>query len=263
MKAIRNAILLMVALVLPSLTLSARAADWDDGQILKTQELLKGKRVGYVPISMSIDLTQAWYEGIRRDSERYGYELVTRDPNWNVQVGAQAINQLIGENVDLLIIHSLDAQSYAKPIERARAAGIPVVQINLKSLANSEAYVGVNYYEIYIKAAEAMVGLCGKDSGNNGKIALVQGTLTTSGSIAGRQALADYFANHPDIQIVAEQAADWDATKAQAVTSTILKQNPDLCGIIGFWEVQDMGTAAAIKEAGLQGKVHLITTGGG
>ena len=54
---------------------------------------------------------------------------------------------------------------------------------------------------------------------------------------------------HPEIKVVANQAADWDATKAHAVTSTVLKQNPDLCAIIGFWDVR-VGTAAAIKEAG-------------
>ena len=61
----------------------------------------------------------------------------------------------------------------------------------------------------------------------------------------------------------ADQGADWDATKAKSVASTILKQHPDLCGFIGFWEVQDMGIAAAIKEAGRQGKVTLVTSGGG
>ena len=43
----------------------------------------------------------------------------------------------------------------------------------------------------------------------------------------------------------------------------MLKQNPDLCGIVGFWDGMDIGTAAAIKEAGLTGKVFLATSGGG
>jgi ribose transport system substrate-binding protein len=43
----------------------------------------------------------------------------------------------------------------------------------------------------------------------------------------------------------------------------VLKQHPDLCGIVGFWGGMDSGTAAAIKEAGLTGKVFLATSGGG
>ncbi len=43
----------------------------------------------------------------------------------------------------------------------------------------------------------------------------------------------------------------------------MLKQHPDLCGIIGFWDGMDIGTAAAVKEAGLTSKVFLATSGGG
>ena len=71
------------------------------------------------------------------------------------------------------------------------------------------------------------------------------------------------LAKNPDIKVVSSQAADWDAAKAKAITQTVLKQNPDLCGIVGFWDGMDIGTAAAIKEAGLTGKVFLATSGGG
>jgi ribose transport system substrate-binding protein len=239
------------------------SAEFDDGQIDKTRDSLKGKRVGFVPISMGFDLPQVWYEGLRRDAERYGYQIVVRDANWNVQSGAQAINELIGEKVDLLIIHPLEFQAYAKLVDKANAAGIPVVQINLKSFNTGDAYVGANWNSIFIQTGQEMLKRCGKEAGGDGKVAFVQGVLTTPGSQIGRQALDDFFKQHPDLTIVADQAADWDATKAKSVASTILKQHPDLCGFIGFWEVQDMGIAAAIKEAGLQGKVTLVTSGGG
>ena len=61
--------------------------------------------------------------------------------------------------------------------------------------------------------------------------------------------------------MVSSQAADWDAAKAKAITQTVLKQNPDLCGIVGFWDGMDIGTAAAIREAGLTGKVFLVDLG--
>ena len=42
-----------------------------------------------------------------------------------------------------------------------------------------------------------------------------------------------------------------------------MQQNPDLCGIIGFWDGQDVGNAAAVDQAGLKGKVAIFTSGGG
>ena len=71
------------------------------------------------------------------------------------------------------------------------------------------------------------------------------------------------LAKNPELKVVSSQAADWDAAKAKGITQTVLKQHPDLCGIVGFWDGMDSGTAAAIKEAGLTGKVFLATSGGG
>lgn len=54
-----------------------------------------------------------------------------------------------------------------------------------------------------------------------------------------------------------------DATKAYQIASTLLKQEPEICGIVGFWDVSDAGIASAVKEAGLQDKVAVITSGSG
>ena len=51
------------------------------------------------------------------------------------------------------------------------------------------------------------------------------------------------------------------STKARNIATTVLQQHPDLCGITGFWDVMDIGTAAAIKESGKD--VFLLTQGGG
>jgi ribose transport system substrate-binding protein len=69
------------------------------------------------------------------------------------------------------------------------------------------------------------------------------------------------LSKHPEIKTVANVAGEWDATKAHAVISTVIQQNPDLCGIVGFWDVMDLGAAAAIKESGKP--IVLVTSGGG
>ena len=133
----------------------AVADEFDEGQIKITREALKGKKVGFVPLSMGFDLPQAWYEGLKRDSEKWGYEVIVRDPNWNVQAGAQALNELIAEKPDVLIFHPLDMQAYAKLVKKAMDDGINVIQINLKSPNNGDAYVGANWYEIGAESGRA------------------------------------------------------------------------------------------------------------
>ncbi|MFC4671418.1 sugar ABC transporter substrate-binding protein [Seohaeicola nanhaiensis] len=256
--------MIAAALALAGLAAGAAGAEpFDDGQSKTYYEAFKGKKVGFVPLSMGFDLTEGWNAGLQNQAKALGYEVMVRDPNWNTEAGAQAANGFIAEKPDVLILHPLDMQAYNRIVQKAMAAGINVIQVNLKSITNGDAYVGTDWYEMGVKQAEALVGACGEGSGKNGKVAFIQGMLATPTATISGQGAQDVFDKHPEIQVVATQAADWDASKAQAITSTILKQHPDLCGVLGLWDGQDIGTAAAIREAGLQDQVFLVTSGGG
>jgi ribose transport system substrate-binding protein len=239
------------------------ADQFDDGMSVSYYNKLKGKKVGFVPIAMGFDLTQGWYAAMKREADKLGYEIIVRDPNWSVDAGAQALTQFIDEKPDVLIFHSIDMQAYNKLIKKAGDAGINVLQMSLKAPNNGDAFVGPDAYLTSAMEADELINQCSTDKGKNGKVAIIQGLPTGSANQIGQMAIQDKLKGRKDITIVADQAADWDATKAHNIAATILKQHPDLCGFVGNWDNEDIGAAAAIKEAGLQGKVALITEGGG
>lgn len=259
---LRKLILGLLTAASIALPASAIAERFNDGQNVATLEALKGKKVAFVPLSMGIDLTQAWAAALQKDADQFGYELIIRDPSWDVSAGAQAVTQLIAEKPDVLVLHPLDMTAYSKLVDRANAEGIAVVQINLKSINTGDAYVGVDWFDLLTAQIDAAAKYCGAGTGQSGKIALLIGTPTTPTVTIGLQGVNDALTRYPELQVVATQSADWDATKAKDITSTILKQNEDLCAIVGFWDSQEMGAAAAIAEAGKTGKVRLITDGG-
>ena len=221
---------------------------------------LQGKVVAYLPVAMSFDLAQGWLAGIKRELEPLGVKIVVRDPNWSTNAGAQALTNLISEKPDVIIAHNPDVQTYAKLLQKAESAGIDVVQINMRSSYPTTVFVGADWIDIGQKATTAVVDFC---KGKSNKIAIVQGQLSAAASAYTLKGVEEVLAKHSEVKVVSSQAADWDASKAKGITQTVLKQNPDLCGIVGFWDGMDIGTAAAIKEAGLTGKVFLATSGGG
>ncbi len=224
------------------------------------KEALAGKTVAYVPVSMNFDLTEGWFAGLKKELEPYGMKVIVRDPNWSTSAGAQAVTTLLSEKPVAMVIHNPDVQTYAKLLQRAENEGIYVIQINMGSVYRSSGFVGANWIEIGERDADAVVKAC---AGKSNKIAIVQGALSAAASAYTLKGVENVLAKHPEIKVVSSQAADWDAAKAKAVTQTVLKQNPDLCGIVGFWDGMDIGTAAAVKEAGLTGKVFVATSGGG
>ncbi|MGA2552931.1 MAG: sugar ABC transporter substrate-binding protein [Burkholderiaceae bacterium] len=221
---------------------------------------LEGKTVGYIPVAMSFDLAQGWYQGVKKEMDAAGVKVVVRDPNWNTNAGAQAFTALIAEKPAAIIIHNPDVQTYAKLIAKAEAEGIYVVQINMRSAQPSTVFVGADWVEIGERDTQAVVDAC---KGKSNKIAIVQGAPTAAASAYTLKGAENVLAKNPQVKVVSNQAADWDASKAKSLTQTVLKQNPDLCGIVGFWDGMDIGTAAAVKEAGLTGKVFVATSGGG
>ncbi len=221
---------------------------------------LNGKVVAYLPVAMSFDLAQGWLQGLKKELEPLGVKIVVRDPNWSTTAGAQALTTLIGEKPDVIIAHNPDVQTYAKLLQKAEGDGIQVIQINMRSSYATSVYVGADWVEIGEKVTNAVVEAC---KGKSNKIAVMQGQLSAASSAYTLKGVENVLAKHPEIQVVSSQAADWDAAKAKGIAQTVLKQHADLCGIVGFWDGMDIGTAAAIKEAGLTGKVFLATSGGG
>jgi ribose transport system substrate-binding protein len=224
------------------------------------KKALEGKTVAYVPVAMNFDLTEGWFAVLKKQLEPYGMKVVVRDANWSTNAGAQAVTTLISEKPAVIVVHNPDVQTYAKLLQRAEKEGIFIIQINMGSAYRTTAFVGANWIEIGERDTQAVVDAC---KGKSNKIAVIQGALSAAASAYTLKGVENVLAKNPDVKVVSSQAADWDAAKAKAITQTVLKQNPDLCGIVGFWDGMDIGTAAAVKEAGLAGKVFVATSGGG
>lgn len=241
----------------------AQAERFDDGLAAQYYEVFKGKKVAFVPLSMGFDLTQGWFAAMDTASKRLGFELIVRDSNWSVEAGAQALEQLIAVHPDIIIFHNSDMHAYSKLVTRAMKEGINVIQMNLKTPINSDAYVGGDWYQVGYDEMVAANELCKDGLGQSNKIAILQGPPTSPPSQLGLEGMLDAMADLGGLDLVSSQAADWDATKAHSIATTVLQQHPDLCAFVGNWDNQDIGAAAAIREAGLTGKVHVVTEGGG
>ncbi len=227
------------------------------------EKALKGKRVLMVPMTMGFDLAQGWAAYLKREVEGFGGVFETRDPNWSAEAGAQAITEAISSDAkpDVLVVQSPDLSSYAKLFKKAQAAGIYVIAIDNPVNYPVDAFIGSDWDRLGQLEAEAVIEGCGPNSSK--KIALIQGDQVNASSLYQYNGVMKVLDKHKDFQVVAKPDSNWDATTARNAATTILQQHPDICGIVDFWDGDATGTAAAIRDAKLQDKVYLVTTGGG
>ncbi len=260
MKTFLAAAVVVSGTILTALPASAEMMDSAPAEYAKA---LSGKRVLMVPMAMGFDLAQGWAAILQREVTAFGGTFETRDPNWSVEAGAQALTEAISSDPkpDVLVVMSPDLNSYSKIMKKAQDAGIYVLLIDNPANFKADAYLGGDWTELGRLEAEAAVKACG--DGSSKKIGLVQGDETNATSLFQYDGIMDVLSRHPDFEVVAKPDSNWDATTSRNVTTTMLQQHPEVCAIIDFWDGDATGAAAAIRDAGLQDKVFLVTTGGG
>jgi ribose transport system substrate-binding protein len=226
-------------------------------------DALKGKKIVFVATTLSVDLVHAWDYWMNAYAKQFGMDYSSRDANWSTQAQVQAMDALIEEKPDVIVVQNFNVSLLARQIKRAEQAGIPVIQLNMKSLQDSTAFVGVDLTNIGRVAGDEIVKQCGSGTNASGEVVVLVGDITAADGVYMTEGLREAFAKDSKIKIVATQSTAWDPNKAHDVTATLLQQHPNVCAIFGVFGVMTMGAAQAVKEAGLQGKVRLYSSDGG
>ncbi len=255
--------LLALSLCLSSLALAEDAVEKGRASY---KDAFKGKKVAFVPIAMGFDLTEGWAAIMRQEAKELGFELIIKDPNWSTDAQLQAMTAVIADKPDLIIAHNTNLQLLAKTLQKAEKDGIRVVQLNMPSAYPTEAYVGADWIQIGEVTGNKMIDECSKKNGKSGKVAIIQGQITDAASIYQNKGFENAMKARPgEIEVVANQAAEWDATKAKTVAETIVQQHKDLCGVFGMWDVMMKGAGETIKaaSAGRKEPIKVFTSGGG
>ena len=224
---------------------------------------LDGKRVVYIPMNMNADLTIAWHAFLQRQAKELGYTVDLRDPNWSTEAGSRALTAAISEKPDLIVLQNPDVQSYARLIQQAQRAGIKLIQLNMESLTPSDTYVGADWQGIGYAAGQEVAAHCSGPDAPSKKVAITMGVPTAPVDLfqiyGFKQALEEAGGG---FEIVSQQAAGYDPSKANSITAAVLQQHPDLCSVFGIWDGMDAGAGAAVKEAGMEDSVYVVTSGG-
>lgn len=90
-----------------------------------------------------------------------------------------------------------------------------------------------------------------------GKILALQGMLANSAAIDRFKGLQKALAEYPGVQLVDQQAADWQRAKAFEIVSNQLIAHPDIDGIWCANDDMAMGALEALRARGLVGKVKV------
>ena len=180
----------------------------------------------------------------------------------NINEEISIVESAIDRGVAAIVLAPSDVNALIPAVEKAKAAGIPVVIID--SLLSGDASNYVSFLATDNKAAgeacaKTMIDLIkaktGSDSGKIAVMSYVAGVGSEIGRVGG---FKDYIVANSHLEIVTTQYSNADMPTALNQTTDVLAANPDLVGIFGANEPTAIGMGTAIAQAGLAGKIVAI-----
>jgi ribose transport system substrate-binding protein len=214
-----------------------------------------------ITIGVAVANLQAdFFNQIKSSTEKYGktkgVEIIAVDANGDAATQVSQVQDLITRKIDALIYIPAGATAANVPVKAAKAAGIPVVNVD----RNTDDPPGDTFIASdSVSSAKALGEWVCKASGGKGKVGIIQGQLGTTPEIDRDNGFNQALAKCPGLQVVAKQdSKKWMQDEGFAIAQDMLQKNPDVSIFFGRADALAMGAAQAVKVSNVDHKVWVV-----
>lgn len=183
-------------------------------------------------------------EGLKKESEKYGYSLIITSADWDLGKQISQIEDFISRKVDAIIVSPVDSKGIGSGISEANNAGIPVFTADI---AAEEGKVVSHIASDNVQGGRLAGEYLARVLNGKGKVAIINQPAITSvlDRVAGfREAINKY----PDIKIVADLNGQGVRDRSLQATADVLQANPQLNGIFGINDDTALGALDAVNQ---------------
>ena len=181
-------------------------------------------------------------------AEELGYETLklVHDDDANKQL--EFFETCISKGAVAIILDNAGADATVTAVQKAKDAGIPSVLVDREISEEGVAVSQIisNNYQGATILAEEFARLMGEE----GTYIELTGRDTDTNAHIRSQGYHDVLDALPDMEMVAQQTANWSQTEAFDVMESLLQANPDVKGVICGNDTMALGVQAALDAAG-------------
>lgn len=185
----------------------------------------------------------------KEQAEKMGYRTnsVVHKGDPNVQM--KMIKNAIASQASAIILDNAGSNASVSAVKRAQDAGIPVFLIDREINANgvAKAQIVSNNFQ----CATSVAKFFAQKQGYKGKWVELVGRSTDTNAHVRSQGFHSIMDEIPTMEMVEQQSADWEQTKAYNVMQSIIQAHPDITGVLAGNDTMALGAAAALKNANM------------
>ena len=213
------------------------------------------KKIGLAVANLQAEFFNMIKQSVEAYGKEKGYTIVTVDAKGDATTQVNQIQDLIAQKIDALIYIPAGATAAAVPVKAARAAKIPVINVD----RNAEGAPGDTF--IYGQSVPATTALgkwiCEQTKGQ-GKAVMIHGQKGTTPEVERTKGFTEGLASC-GIKITQNQWTErWAADEGNKIAQDMLQRDPSVNIIIGQADGIALGAAQAVKLAKPANKVWVV-----
>jgi ribose transport system substrate-binding protein len=207
----------------------------------------EAKKIGLAVANLQANFFNQIKESVEAAAGEKGIKVITVDAKGDAATQVNQIQDLIAQNVDALIYIPAGATAAAVPVKAARAAGIPVVNIDRNADgAPGDTFIATNS----VDSAKEVCTWIAKQAGGKGEMLIIHGQKGTTPEVDRSKGCAEALKGFPDIKIVGELWSEgWHQDEGFKLTQDLLQAHPKVSIVWGQADALALGAAQAVKVA--------------
>jgi ribose transport system substrate-binding protein len=205
----------------------------------------EAKKLGLAVANLQADFFNQIKQSVEAYAKEKGIEVVTVDAKGDSATQVSQVQDLITQNIDALIYIPAGATAASVPTKTAKAAGIPVVNVD----RNAEGAPGDTFIATdSVNSAKAVCDHIAKQAGGKGEMIIIHGQKGTTPEVDRSKGCGQALEAYPDIKVVGELWSEgWHQDEGFKLTQDLLQAHPNVSIIFGQADALALGAAQAVK----------------
>lgn len=208
--------------------------------------------VGVSLLNLSSEFIVMLNRALEAKAKELGVELIVNDAQRSAERQVQQVENFIAQKVDAIVLNPCEVEASSPAVDKALAAGIPIVNVNSETRSAPTAFVGSRDEE----SAELAMGYLAQRLNGQGNVVMMHGFMGQAAQLKRDRGAREVLAKHPGLKLLADQTAEWDRAKAIALMENWIQSfGPQINAVFAQNDEMGMGAVIALEQAQLKDKV--------
>lgn len=211
--------------------------------------------IGVSLLNLSNEFIVMLNSAMQAKAHEMGVRLIVNDAQRSAETQVQQVESFIAQKVDAVILNPCEVEASSPAVEKALAAGIPVVNVNSETRAAPTAFVGSKDEE----AGNLAMQYIAQRLNSKGNVLMMQGFIGQAAQIKREQGARQVIEKAPGMHLLANQTAEWDRAKGMSLMENWIQAYGDrINAVFAQNDEMAMGAVLAAEQAGRKGKIVVV-----